>query len=103
MKEDKEHNTTVPLPADNEIVLADLTKRVLDLVNVVDETELVTKDGTPTGKIQELRIAISNAYTGVPKGRPGKKFNQREITKSSFNHLNTVLNGAENDVKNVVQ
>jgi len=102
MKEDKEHNTTVPLPADNEIVLADLSRQVLELINVVDETELVTKDGTPTGKIQELRIAISNAYTGIPKGRPGKKFNQREITKASFIHLNNQLNGAENDVKNVL-
>ena len=101
IKEDIEHNTTVPLTGDNEVVLADLTKQVLALVNVVDETELVTKDGTPTGEIQKLRIAISQAYTGIPKGAPGKE-KQRTITKSSFNHLNTVLNGAENDVKNVL-
>ena len=102
MKEDKEHNTTIPLTGDNEIVLADLSRQVLELINVVDETELVTKDGTPTSEIQELRIAISRAYTGVPKGAPGRKFNQRTITKASFNHLNTQLNGAENDVKNVL-
>jgi len=102
IKEDKEHNTTIPLTGDDEVVLADLSRQVLELINVVDETELVTKDGTPTGEIQKLRIAISRAYTGVPKGKPGRELNLRTITKASFNHLNTQLNGAENDVKNVL-
>jgi len=102
IKEDKEHNTATPLTADNEVEYANLSKRVLDLVNIVDKTELVTKDGTPTGEIQKLRIAISQAYTGLPKGSPGRKFHQRIITKSSFDSLNSSLNGAENDVQNVL-